>query len=108
MDACLEDGEVLHFLRERAAEAKVISSVCTGALLLGAAGLLRGYRATTHWLSLDLLQPLGAHPVSERHGLAWYELDLNWIGISTLRMLGLAWDVKVAKIRQPLPEEEAA
>jgi hypothetical protein len=33
---------------------------------------------------------------------------MNWIGISVLKMLGLAWDVKVAKIRQPLPEEEAA
>jgi fatty-acid desaturase len=49
-----------------------------------------------------------AHPVSARHGLAWYEFDMNWIGISTLKMLGLAWDVKVAKIRQPMPEEEAA
>ena len=41
-------------------------SVCTGALLLGAAGLLRGYRATTHWLSLDLLPLFGAQPVEER------------------------------------------
>jgi sn-1 stearoyl-lipid 9-desaturase len=49
-----------------------------------------------------------AHPVSARHGLAWYEFDMNWIGISTLKMLGLAWDVKVAKIRQPLEDEEAA
>ncbi len=47
-----------------------------------------------------------AHPVSARHGLAWYELDLNWIGISTLRLLGLAWDIKVAKIAQPIPYEE--
>ena len=39
-----------------------------------------------------------AHPSSARHGLAWYELDLNWIGISVLRALGLAWDVKVARI----------
>ena len=51
---------------------------------------------------------------SARHGLAWYELDLNWIGISTLRALGLAWDVKVAKIahvvtteHQVMPAEEA-
>jgi fatty-acid desaturase len=43
-----------------------------------------------------------AHPVSARHGLAWYELDLNWIGIRTLQLLGLAWDVKVAKVRQPV------
>ena len=39
-----------------------------------------------------------AHPVSARHGLAWYEIDINWIGIRTLQMLGLAWDVKVAKL----------
>jgi len=46
-----------------------------------------------------------AHPVSARHGLAWYELDLNWIGISTLRMLGLAWNIKVAKINQALEKD---
>ena len=39
-----------------------------------------------------------AHPVSARHGLAWYEFDINWIGIRTLQMLGLAWDVKIAKL----------
>jgi fatty-acid desaturase len=48
-----------------------------------------------------------AHPVSARHGLAWYEIDMNWIGIKTLEMLGLAWDIKVAKIRSE-PQEEAA
>ena len=48
-----------------------------------------------------------AHPVSARHGLAWYEIDMNWIGIKTLEKLGLAWDIKVAKIRS-LPQEEAA
>lgn len=41
-----------------------------------------------------------AHPQSARHGLAWYEIDFNWYGISVLRMLGLAWDVKLPKIRQ--------
>ena len=49
-----------------------------------------------------------AHPVSARHGLAWYEFDMNWIGISVLKALGLAWDVKVAKIREPQMKEEAA
>jgi fatty-acid desaturase len=48
-----------------------------------------------------------AHPTSARHGLAWYEIDLNWIGISTLKAFGLAWDIKLAKIRQPLPIETA-
>jgi fatty-acid desaturase len=52
-----------------------------------------------------------AHPVSARHGLAWYELDLNWIGIRTLQTLGLAWDVKVAKLehihRMPQQTQDA-
>jgi len=39
-----------------------------------------------------------AHPQAARHGLAWYELDLNWWGISALRMLGLAWDVRVQRL----------
>jgi stearoyl-CoA desaturase (delta-9 desaturase) len=39
-----------------------------------------------------------AHPQAARHGLAWYELDVNWYGISALRMLGLAWDVKVQRL----------
>ena len=47
-----------------------------------------------------------AHPTSARHGLAWYEFDFNWIGISTLRALGLAWDVRSAKIKQPVPYDE--
>jgi len=47
-----------------------------------------------------------AHPTSARHGLAWYEVDFNWMGISLLRTIGLVWDVKVAKIAQPVPHEE--
>jgi stearoyl-CoA desaturase (delta-9 desaturase) len=49
-----------------------------------------------------------AHPTSARHGLAWYELDQNWIGIRTLELLGLAWDIKVAKLKEPLVEEPVA
>ncbi len=41
-----------------------------------------------------------AHPVSARHGLAWYEFDLNWYGISALRWLGLAWDVKQVRLNE--------
>jgi cyclohexyl-isocyanide hydratase len=62
----MEDEAMLGFLRTQAEHARYVTSVCTGALLLGAAGLLRGYRATTHWLSLDLLPLFGAQPVDER------------------------------------------
>jgi fatty-acid desaturase len=47
-----------------------------------------------------------AHPTSARHGLAWYEVDFNWMGISALRAIGLVWDVKAAKIAQAVPHEE--
>jgi cyclohexyl-isocyanide hydratase len=66
VSAVIRDEGILRFLRERAESALYVTSVCTGALVLGAAGLLRGYRATTHWLSLDLLSLVGAIPCSER------------------------------------------
>ena len=47
-----------------------------------------------------------AHPTSARHGLAWYEIDLNWYAIRTMQALGLAWDVKLARMKQPVPHEE--
>ncbi len=62
----MEDEAFLGFLRKQAAGAKWVTSVCTGALLLGAAGLLRGYKATTHWMSMDLLELVGAKPLAER------------------------------------------
>lgn len=62
----MENDAMLEFLRQQGRQARYVTSVCTGALLLGAAGLLRGYRATTHWLSLDLLRLFGAEAVDER------------------------------------------
>jgi cyclohexyl-isocyanide hydratase len=62
----MEDERVLAFLKEKASEARYVTSVCTGALVLGAAGLLRGYRAATHWATMDILPALGAEPVKER------------------------------------------
>jgi cyclohexyl-isocyanide hydratase len=53
-------------VRVRAAEARYLTSVCTGALVLGAAGLLRGKRATTHWYAHDFLARFGAVPVQDR------------------------------------------
>jgi cyclohexyl-isocyanide hydratase len=65
-DAMVNDEEMLDFLRQQAKGAKYITSVCTGSLVLGAAGLLRGYRATTHWSAMDNLAPLGALPKKTR------------------------------------------
>lgn len=62
----MESAKTLDFLEERGRRARYVTAVCTGSLLLGAAGLLRGYRATTHWLSMELLGALGAEPVPER------------------------------------------
>lgn len=64
--ALMEDEEVLAFLRRQAPGARWVTSVCTGALVLGAAGLLKGRRATTHWASHDFLAALGAVPVEAR------------------------------------------
>src|SRR5258707_13225418 len=65
-EALMDDTEVLGWIRQQAAGACSIFSVCTGALLCGAAGLLKGRRATTHWASFHLLPFFGAIPVNER------------------------------------------
>lgn len=62
----IPDEATLAFLRRHAAQARYVTSVCTGALVLGAAGLLRGRRATTHWAFHELLEPFGAIAVRER------------------------------------------
>lgn len=64
--AVMQDGETMDFLRKRGAAAKLVGSVCTGSLLLGAAGLLRGYEATSHWQTLELLPLCGAKPSANR------------------------------------------
>ena len=66
VNALMEDETVLAFVRAQAAGAQIILSVCTGALVCGAAGLLKGRRATTHWASHHLLEYFGAIPVQER------------------------------------------
>jgi cyclohexyl-isocyanide hydratase len=64
--AAMQDPEVLDFVASRGQRAAYVTSVCTGSLILGAAGLLDGYRATSHWSVRELLPLFGAEPVDER------------------------------------------
>ena len=101
--AVMEDPEVLHFLADRGARAKYVTSVCTGALVLGAAGLLQGYRAGTHWAALGVLPLFGATPVADR-----IVVDRNRItagGVTSgldfgLRLVARLVGEDVAKIQQ--------
>src|SRR5947207_789870 len=65
-DDMVNDEEMLAFLKKQAEGAKYVTSVCTGSLVLGAAGLLRGYRAATHWTAIEALAPFGAIPAKTR------------------------------------------
>jgi cyclohexyl-isocyanide hydratase len=62
----MNDSEVLAFLADRASRSKYVTSVCSGSLLLGAAGLLKGYKATSHWAAREALRMYGAEPVDAR------------------------------------------
>jgi len=62
----MADAEVLAFLADRGPKAKYVTSVCSGSLLLGAAGLLKGYKATSHWAARDGLSAFGAIPTDAR------------------------------------------
>ena len=73
-EALMEDQEVIAWIQKQASGARYIFSVCTGALLCGAAGLLKGRRATTHWSCLQLLPYFGAIPVNER-----VVMDANYV-----------------------------
>jgi cyclohexyl-isocyanide hydratase len=66
VNALMEDAEVLDWLRRQSEQAHYVSSVCTGSLVLGAAGLLRGKHATSHWNSHDMLPAFGAIPTEGR------------------------------------------
>ena len=64
--AAMRDRTTLDFIRKTGGAAAMAGSVCTGSLLLGAAGLLNGYEATSHWQTLDLLPLFGARPSDKR------------------------------------------
>ena len=65
-EALMEDAEIIDFIRTQASDVRIVLSVCTGALVCGAAGLLHGKSATTHWASMNLLKYFGAKPVRRR------------------------------------------
>jgi len=73
-EALMEDEDLLAWIRRQATGAHSVFSVCTGTLLCGAGGLLKGRRATTHWASFHLLPYFGAIPVNER-----VVVDGNWV-----------------------------
>jgi len=66
MIGVMSDAEVLAFLADRGARAKYVTSVCSGSIILGAAGLLRGYKATSHWAAAELLPLFGAEKTEGR------------------------------------------
>lgn len=90
----MADPEVTGFMAERGARADWVTSVCTGALILGASRLLDGYKATTHWMALDALAGFGAEAVKER-----WVIDRNRAtggGVTAGIDFGLALMAKVA------------
>ena len=102
-EALMEDEAVLSFIRKQAENARYIFSVCTGALLCGAAGLLKGARATTHWTALHLLKYFGAIPVDERvvmHGKLVTAAGVTSGLDGALRVAGLLRGERIAQIIQ--------
>jgi cyclohexyl-isocyanide hydratase len=90
----MADPEVIGFMQSQGEGAEWITSVCTGALILGAAKLLEGYRATTHWMALDALPQFGAEPVERR-----WVIDRNRAtggGVTAGIDFGLALMAKIA------------
>jgi putative intracellular protease/amidase len=84
----MKDRVLVKWLAERGARSKLVASVCTGSMLLGQAGLLRGKRATTHWATLALLPDFGATTVNER--VVWDGALVTGAGVSAGLDLGLS------------------
>ncbi len=96
----MSDESILDFIRLQAKTTAWLTSVCTGALVLGAAGLLQNHKATTHWLSLDLLKLFGAEAVSQR--VVVDEKLITAAGVTSgidmaLTLAGILWGDAVAQ-----------
>lgn len=99
----MDDPEYLDFLADRGSRAGYVTSVCTGSIILGVAGLLKGYKATSHWAALPLLPALGAEPVEAR--VVRDRNRLTGGGVTAgidfgLTMLAELFDDEIAKIVQ--------
>lgn len=114
--AAMRDDAVVQFIADRGARAKWVTSVCTGSLLLGAAGLLRGYQATSHWAARDLLAEAGATPTDSRVVIDRNRvtgagvsagLDLGYVILSLLRDRRYAETVQLMAEYAPQPPFDA-
>ena len=112
----LLDEEVQAWVQRQGSAARFVTSVCTGALLLGAAGLLAGRRATTHWRYHDLLAEFGAIPVKERvvrdgnlitGGGVTAGMDFGLVVVAVLRGQAAAEEIQLVLEYAPEPPFQA-
>lgn len=115
-EALMHDEAVLSFIRKQAAGARFVFSVCTGALLCGATGLLQGKRATTHWTAMEVLPYFGAIPSDERvvvdgklvsAGGVTSGIDGSLIIVSLLRGESVAQELQLYMAYDPHPPFQA-
>jgi cyclohexyl-isocyanide hydratase len=115
-EALMADEAVLSFIRKQAAAARYVFSVCTGALLCGAAGLLQGKRATTHWTAMEVLPYFGATPSDERvvvdgklisAGGVTAGIDGSLVIVSLLRGESVAQELQLYMAYDPHPPFQA-
>jgi cyclohexyl-isocyanide hydratase len=112
----MEDARLLAFLQNSAETARYVTSVCSGSLILAAAGLLQGYRATTHWTSLDVLAAFGvsaeaSRVVSDRNritgGGVTAGIDFGLVLLAELRGESVARMTQLAMEYDPQPPFDA-
>ncbi|MGI9332701.1 MAG: DJ-1/PfpI family protein [Gammaproteobacteria bacterium] len=116
VNALLDDQAVLDFVREHAERARYVTSVCTGSLVLGVAGLFVGRRATSHWMSREYLKAFGATPVDERvvvdgklitGGGVTAGIDFGLTVVAEVAGEGIAREIQLAIEYDPAPPFES-